>query len=208
MKPAKSSASKIFGYYTVFTAFLVALLPAFLIGNLTYCSHFYIHEAGHIIFGSIDNLIHGRTSSYQITATDSCPSMEFFKTPHQVLMTKGNPSLTYALGGSITVMVVVVFLTLYVYKLTKNKASYAFPVLFLAHEIFGNNLCGTDNIRGGALEICRTTFLGKIITYFFYFYMALIAILLTPWISKHIMQRVLKLGEHMGRQRKGVIKSK
>ncbi|MFH0874712.1 MAG: hypothetical protein V1859_02155 [archaeon] len=191
---------KIFSYYTLFTAFLVALIPAYLIGVATYCGHFYIHEAGHMIFGSFDNLIHGRPSEYRITTYSSCPSMEFFKIPHQVLMAEGKPSLNYALGGSITVMIVIVFLTLITYKLTKNKLSYAFPFLFLIHEIFGNNLCGTDNIRGAPLDICRTTFIGSIIPYFFYFYMALIAILLTPWISRHVMERGYKVGEEIGKR--------
>ncbi|MFH2020592.1 MAG: hypothetical protein ABIJ34_04210 [archaeon] len=195
----KTKLQKIFSYYTLFTAFLVALVPAYLIGVATYCGQFYVHEAGHMFFGSFDNLIHGIPSEYRITAYTSCPTMEFFKIPHQVLMVEGKPSLNYALGGSIVVMVVVVFLTLITYKLTKNKIAFGFPALFLIHEIFGNNLCGTDNIRGAPLEICRTTIIGKVVPNFFYFYVALIALLFTPWISKHVMDKILRLGEYIGK---------
>lgn len=173
-----------FKHYMIFTAFLVALLPAFWIATISYCSIFYVHEAGHMAYGTLDNLINGKPSKFEITAGTTCPMLDFFKIPSQTTMRQGNLSLNYIFGGSILTILAVSFLSYIVYKFTKNKASFLFIVLFLYHEIMGNFLCGTDNILGRPYNICSTTFAGQLIQFFFPLYMLLIAYIITSYLIK------------------------
>ncbi|MAG38685.1 hypothetical protein CMO90_01225 [Candidatus Woesearchaeota archaeon] len=147
-----------FKAYFLFILFIIS----FLISLFVYGGSFYIHEGGHIAYGFLGNLIEdGTITKFSIENWIDMPLFSFIKLPQRTKIIEGNPSLNFALGGIITIILMSTFLAILYYKKSKNKnKKYVFllPIIFTIHEISGNFICGTDNITGNPLDLCNPFF--------------------------------------------------
>ena len=147
-------------YFKVFP-YIIAFCIAFVSGIVLYCLSFYIHEGGHIADGFFDNLISkGIVAKFEISNWIECPILKVLKLPQQTRITYGYTSMNYAFGGIILTILVFSFFSYYYFKSSKNKYKWAvflFPILFIIHEIFGNFLCGTDNLNGNLYPLCASS---------------------------------------------------
>ena len=176
-------------YLKYFLIFLSILFSTFL-GIFIYCTSFYVHEAGHMVFGFLDNLIKGRIAKFVITNWVDCPIFPFLKLPQQTRIVEGKTSLNFTFGGTIFTILIMFFISYCLYTKFKNqnkKYIFLFPLLFFIHEILGNFLCGTDNLYSRAYPVCNGN---PIITYTIksipYLLAIPIFILIYPYINRII----------------------
>lgn len=115
----------------------------------------YIHETGHIIFGSADGLLKGNLNTFTITYWNNHPLFGFIKTPQQVKITHGTGSPNFVLGGPLFSMLIFFGLSLFGYSLSKEKKWFLIFLSIATFELSGNVICGTDNLIGGPLSFCN-----------------------------------------------------
>jgi hypothetical protein len=115
----------------------------------------FIHETGHIVFGSLDGLMRGERTSFTISAWSKGILTPEIPLPQQTKIIQGKGSLNFALGGPI--FTILVFLALSAYGYIRSKKLYWFiPFICISLiEISGNVICGTDNLYFGPLSICN-----------------------------------------------------
>jgi len=145
--------------------FVISFILSLYCGVLVYCSYFFVHESGHIIFGSLGGVyVNGTLPNFEIGNWMQCPAMPYFMIPQQTRMTSGQPTIAFVLGGIILTEIVAMGVAAYLYLVSKQwKAIYLLiPLFFLIHEIIGNFLCGTDNFDSKPLEICRESLVQKL----------------------------------------------
>jgi hypothetical protein len=133
--------------------FAVALSLVF--GPLLYCAAFYIHEFGHIFFGTIGNLYFYQKIiiPHVINWINCC----FIPVPQQTYNGIEPASGIFRLGGSLFIFITITLGSLYFYAKTKNQNKvyvFLFPLIFTIHELIGNALCGTDNLAGSQYSFC------------------------------------------------------
>lgn len=142
----------------IIIAILLSLFIGFFGGLLIFCSSFYVHEGGHLIYGWFDSKYHNQNVEFQITNTIKCPFLTFIKLPQRTEAFYSQPiprSVAFAMGGSIAVMLVSAFFAYVGYIHTKKKLYWAFPVIFVINEVITNFLCGTDNYLGEPLFVYK-----------------------------------------------------
>lgn len=133
---------------------VLAVLFGLIITNLVYCGNFYVHEAGHIVFGYLGNVLYGGSMGFEISKWVKCPLIPLFKMPQQTRIVQGEVTGSFVFGGAVMVVLVALFISFWFYKWTKNWLYWLFPVIFIWHEFFGNFLCGTDNLAAKPFPIC------------------------------------------------------
>lgn len=141
---------------------LSSLLLSMFLTPLIYCSSFYVHEGGHILFGKADSWIKGNQSNFEISATVNCPFIPFWNIPQQTRIIKGASSVNFILGGPLLVLLVVISVSYFLCNLTGRKIYWVLFPIFLFHEFFGNFLCGTDNLNTIPYAICNNSFVGNL----------------------------------------------
>jgi hypothetical protein len=130
----------LFGYFSLIIFFL----------------SFYIHEAGHIIFGIFNNLLLGRGfPKIFISNWIDFPLIPFLKLPQQTIIGAGAGSLNFIFGGILFSFLFWTFFSLLLYKHSKQKLCFLIPLVILIGEITGNYFCGTDNITHNPLPLCN-----------------------------------------------------
>ena len=177
-------------YYLKFFSWTIAIILSFFFMLLLYWGTFWIHEGGHIAYGKLSNWYEGRSSEFKITSWKTLPYLTFLEYPQQTRMIEGTPTLAFALGGPIFVILVIIFFVHTLYKITKRKIFWAFIALFIFHEIFGNFLCGTDNPNGNAYAVCQNILVQNWWVPFFIVFTLLVAILTQPLIEKIVTRLI------------------
>ncbi len=164
-----------------FCPFLIAIIISIFLGSYILCFSFIFHEWGHILFGSIGNLIIEKTlPMFKITSVVTCPIFPYFELPQQVTMIEGSGTISalYIFGGIISVILFSIIASLLFYYKFRVKEYFLFPIILSFHEMFGNYLCGTDNLLGTASSFCSngliTDFFLQTIPYFLMFSVFLI----------------------------------
>lgn len=146
-------------YYLKFLSFILSFLISIIIGPFIYCLSFYAHEAGHIIFGFLDNLItEGILAKFQIVEWVKCNCLITFQLPQRNKIIYGKPSVSYAIGGIIFTILVSTLFSFYYFKKSKNKNKkfiFMVPALLIINEFLGNFICGTDNFLHNPYSICQ-----------------------------------------------------
>lgn len=183
--------NKLFYYYIKITSILLTLCIGYILSIIIYCPSFYIHEGGHMAYGFFDNTFYGRSSNYKITNWIDCPAMPFLKLPQQIHMIEGKMSLNYIFGGIIAVILFSIFISMYFYKKTRKKIYFLFPIIFVYHELIGNFLCGTDNLKGEPFSICQNLIVSKALYLVIPFLIISISIIIYPKVFK-IIRKITK----------------
>ena len=146
--------------YLKYAPYILSFLVALVLGPLLYCLSFYIHEFGHIAYGFFDYLIStGKIADIGISNWINCSFLPVLKIPQQTRTVDDYASLSFALGGIIMTLLFFSVFSYYYFKKSKNpnkKAVFLIPLIFALNEIFGNFLCGTDNLFGKPYPICQT----------------------------------------------------
>ena len=115
----------------------------------------YIHETGHILFGSMDGLYKGEINKFTISNWRDYPLIPFIKTPREVRLINGRSSLNFAMGGPIFVIILFAGLSFFAYlRSRKKKWFFLFGGIFI-FELSGNIICGTDNWTRTSLNVCN-----------------------------------------------------
>ncbi|MDD1674369.1 MAG: hypothetical protein LUQ13_01865 [Methanomicrobiales archaeon] len=140
-------------------AFDIALILGAFLSYLSIFVSFWFHEFGHILYGFLNNLLlRGMISRFTVTNWVDFPPFPFLKAPQQVTIVDGDPSLNFALGGILFVILVWAAISLTVYHTsgdTHRTWVFVVPLVFSLMEILGNFLCGTDNLSGVPQPICE-----------------------------------------------------
>lgn len=184
----QTKREKVFNCFLKIEGMLISLLIAFFVAVLIYCFSFYVHEVGHIVYGSFNSLLRGEPLNFTITNWINCPIFTFIKLPQQ---TFGKKSLNFAFGGIIFTILVTTFVSGLFHKKTKNKLYWLFPVIFTYEEFFGNFLCGTDNWQYKPFPICKNWFISNAIHLVIPSLTILISLLIYPKISK-FLEKLIK----------------
>jgi len=123
---------------------------------------YYIHEFGHMVFGFFDGLFHGEVYKIVISNWIPHPHIPFIKLPQQTQIIDGKNSLNFIFGASILNSLIFSAVSLIGYRRTKNPFWFLIAFSIIGFEIFGNFLCGTDNLRNGPREFCQNLPRGEI----------------------------------------------
>lgn len=150
---------------------------------------YYIHESGHIIFGFIGSTLNGKVPNFKISSWIQNPQIPFIKFPQQTKIYFGFITSGFIFGGIIFALLVVFALSFILYKRNKKIESILLLVIFLIHELIGNFLCGTDNLRNNPHTICaKTNFFSLLIWFVPILFMFFMFRLFThSWIYKRIV---------------------
>jgi hypothetical protein len=130
-------------YWKVF----ISVLAAGFLGILSYAAMFYVHEAGHVVVGSIIQIIRLKVP---IPVISNWTHLWFIPLPQQVKVLGLGHNIFFALAGSAFVLIFVMLITLRLFNRRRKYTwiSLALPIVFLFHELVGNFLFGTDNHLG------------------------------------------------------------
>jgi len=167
--------------FIILLTFIIAFSGAIALAIPTYCVYFYIHEAGHMIFGYFGSLIvSGQAASFNVTNWIEFPGLEFIKLPQQTKMTQGQPTLFFTYGGVVFIVAMVSLLSYFILRrLSGNGRAMIFfyPVFFSVHELIGNVVCGSDNPSGHALNACNQYPIFQLFIQYAFFILALINVI-------------------------------
>jgi hypothetical protein len=149
------------GFFFVVIAAISAAI-SFFIGIFFYSLSFLIHEYGHIIGGYIGSIIFNIDSPYMaINNTIPCPLFPLIRLPQSVHLS-GTPTSYFIFGGSIAVILTMYIVAILIFSYLKiprfNWLILTLPLIFLFSEIFGNTLCGTDNLQNAPIIQCNGIF--------------------------------------------------
>ncbi|MDD1677150.1 MAG: hypothetical protein LUQ40_05385 [Methanomicrobiales archaeon] len=141
-------------------AFDMALILGMLLIYMSIYVTFWFHESGHILYGFLNNLLfHGSISRFTVTNWVDFPPFPFLKAPQQVTITDGDPSLNFALGGILFVILAWAAISLAIFRTSRNVHRpwiFTVPIMFSLMEVLGNFFCGTDNLSGVPQSFCGT----------------------------------------------------
>ena len=152
----------LFGYFSLIIFFL----------------SFYAHEAGHVIFGIINNLLIGRGFPKIIISNwINFPLIPFFKLPQQTMIASGAGSLNFIFGGILFSILFWSIFSLTLYKYSKQKLCFLIPLIISIGEITGNYFCGTDNIIHNPLPLCEILKLNIFVNFEAYLFMFVFTII-------------------------------
>jgi hypothetical protein len=132
----------------------VALLFFILFLSLFFFT-FYLHEAGHVIFGFSNDLLQGKISSFAITSHVNHPFLPFIHLPQQTRALSGVSSLNFAMGGPIFNILIFLGISFIAFQRSGKKFWFLLFLSVLVFEVSGNIVCGTDNFVGNPLSICN-----------------------------------------------------
>jgi hypothetical protein len=139
---------------------------------------FYVHEAGHVIFGIINNLLLGKGCPKIIISNwINFPLIPFFKLPQQTMIANGAGSLNFIFGGILFSILFWFISSLVLYKYSKQKLCFLIPFIISIGEITGNYFCGTDNLIHNPLQLCETLKLNIFVNFEAYLFMLVVTII-------------------------------
>lgn len=183
------SKNNYFKFASILLSIAFSFIFALIIFYIIYFLYFYVHEFGHIVYSFFINILHGQLPLFKIIMVDY-PLIGYLKVPQQTILLKGVVLPSIALAGITFVTFFSLLISLILYNVYKKRAYLAFPFVFLFHEIFGNFLCGTDNLRNSTLEICSNSLLSYWIYVFYISFLILVMILLYPKILRILKDRL------------------
>jgi len=158
---------------------LCLLIVFFWLFLIAFFGLFYVHEFGHMLFGSTNTIItEGHLSKTAISVWIDHPLLPFVKLPQQTKVLDGKGSVNFIFGGIIFTILISLLIAFYGYRFSKDKLWFLFPVPIMIHEIFGNYFCGTDNFTNNPLTICNSWNLGLFSKYSVWLFVLLMLILL------------------------------
>jgi len=137
----------------IYLKFSILFLVFFLFVVLFFFTY-YIHESGHVIFGSLDFLFKGKTPHPEISSFVSHPLIPILPLPQQTMI--NGVSLNFLFGGIILNILVFLLLSCLGYKISGDKRWFLLVVWIAIFEIFGNFLCGTDNLINRPYPVCQS----------------------------------------------------
>ena len=172
-------SKNLFAIGIFFVSFCIFLGIFFLITN-------YIHETGHMVFGFADGLIKGNVTTFTISSWINHPFLHLPILPQQTKIVNGTPSLNFAMGGPIFMILLFLGLSLFAYARSRNKLWFLLFISILIFEVSGNIICGTDNPLGNPLSICNH----KIDLYLQYISIALFSGVFSYFVVKNINQNI------------------
>lgn len=119
---------------------------------LLFCFSYYVHEFGHVLFGLIDNVFHGKLTIPK-THFISC---SIFPVPQQTINI--NDSVLFAFGGPIFSIIFFLGIAAFFSKLFRRYSAFFYLIAFtfIIREILGNIIFGTDNLKHGTLISANT----------------------------------------------------
>jgi len=167
--------------------------------SLVYLSYCF-HEAGHIIYGFLNNLIfYHEISSFEISNWINFPLLPFIQVPQQIHILEGRGSLNLILGGIITVIIAMSFLCYMVYhnfEFKNKRWLFAIPIYFTISEIVRNFLCGTDNFIHSPYPICsENLFVMYLYKYEWLILWGILSIILLPNITALLLNLLRDKGD-------------
>lgn len=133
-----------FWYFKIGITLFLSLLTAVLFYSLT----FYIHEAGHVIFGSLIQL--SRLKMPIPVISNWIFLWNIIPLPQQTKVLGLGHNTLFAFGGSIFILTAIIWITIKLFDRRKKHTwlILALPFVFFMHELTGNFLYGTDNHLG------------------------------------------------------------
>lgn len=148
--------NKFFQKYIVFCAVLLSVIVSTVVMIPVYCSTFYVHETGHILFGKFSSYFNGQPTKYEFSATTQCPIFGW-ELPQRTRILQGKATVGFIFGGSLLVLLYILFSSGFLWFLTRNNLAWVFPLIFAFHEFRANFLCGTDNLFTAPYPVCANT---------------------------------------------------
>ncbi|MEM3154177.1 MAG: hypothetical protein QW165_01245 [Candidatus Woesearchaeota archaeon] len=133
-----------FWYFKVSITLLLSLLTAFLFYSFT----FYVHEAGHLVIGSLIQI--ARLKLPIPIISNWIFLLNIIPLPQQTKVLGLGHNVLFALGGSVFILIAITLITIKLFD-RKKKHTWlilALPIVFFMHELTGNFLYGTDNHLG------------------------------------------------------------
>lgn len=133
----------------------LAVVVGLTLGSAIYVAEFYVHEAGHMFYGSVDGVLNHHPNRYTISNWAPVTVLGLpIHVPQQTRLVTGTPSAGFVLGGPILVVIVSGAACLVTQWKRKGRVVWLiFAALFL-QELTANVLCGTDHLWPGTLTAC------------------------------------------------------
>ncbi|MFA5002019.1 MAG: hypothetical protein WC502_03470 [Methanolinea sp.] len=174
-------------------AIVVGFILTICLVYLSYC----FHEAGHIVYGFLNNLVfYHEISSFEISNWVTFPLFPFLKVPQQTHILEGRGSLNLIFGGIITVIIGMTFVCYLIYQnfTFKNKKwVFAIPIYFVISEIIRNYFCGTDNLINSPDPICnKNIFVNYLFNYEWLILWGILIIMLLPNVENLLQTLLIK----------------
>ena len=141
--------------YLVFVLLFLTFLLTLALLFVDFVIRPYIHETGHIVFGSLGCVLKGGSPSFEITNWMSFLGVPY---PQQTGM-QCNIWTLFRFGGILFSLLVLIGIILLLIKTTRisKLGLYILILAFISSEGY-NLICGTDNWLGNPLSICTSTF--------------------------------------------------
>ena len=183
--------------YIVLLSSLSSMLIAIVLLGTLYPFTFYLHESGHILFGTMHGKLFGYETEYAISNWETEKIMNVIPiiVPQQTVVLQGRFSSWFIFGGSILIMGFSTLLAALLRRKVNSRWVWGIPAAFLFHELTGNYLCGTDNLMRQPYAICQSSAFSWLYPKLFLMVMcSVIAVLLYPKV-KSILLRYLSVLE-------------
>ena len=171
-------------FFKELLAYIIAIIPAYIIVSVLVSLELFIHEFGHITFGFLTNLLHGYEGSFYFSNMIQHPLIPFIHLPQQTTTT-GPVTGSYIFGGVLLMIVIWWFVSSHLFKKTKDRSYYLLFIIFLLFELSGNLICGTDNLTGKPLGLC-IPLIKNLPTYLMYILIIFFAWKLKPYFLKKV----------------------
>jgi hypothetical protein len=157
LKLFKSIQNAALSFSSLATGLFVGILFTSLIAGVG----FYVHETGHILGCHLAGLLSGSQVSCNFSnwvKVPLYPGIIELPAPQQTTSSVdvGLSSLVY-FGGPLLAMVFFASIGIIVQNRLKirNVVYWIIPAAFVSYELFGNILCGTDNLTNAPLGFCE-----------------------------------------------------
>jgi len=143
-----------------FAAVFGALFVAIILASVLLTAQYFVHEGGHLAGCHLTGVLWHLPVSCSITNIKMIqiyPGILEITAPQQTQSDNVRGSALVYLGGpalSIIFFILLAICLKYTLKI-ENKAYWLVFLGFILSEIYGNSLCGTDNLTGQPFEICK-----------------------------------------------------
>jgi hypothetical protein len=172
-------------YLGIFLTFLISIIIAIPFHLIYYYFTFYIHEAGHIFFGTIGSIIEGKIPNYKINNWITYDSLPFLKIPQT---TKGTLNFLLPYGGSLMILIIISLISYILSEKLNTKIFFLFIPLFIFHELIFNFIYGTDNYLRMPLIPKNEIIIDFLVNIFIFFSILILSLIIYLKINKKFIK--------------------
>ena len=174
--------------------FCVLILIFYLFWVYFFLLGHFIHETGHMLFGTLGSLLNGRYASFTFSNWVSIPCIPFVKFPQQTQILSGYKTGGFILGGTFLILLFSFLISFVLIRRNRPFLALFFFLTFSLYELIGNFICGTDNFNGGPypVSVCNQPLQGfLLLSLTFLFSFIMVYLLITSEIFKMQVKKII-----------------